>query len=354
MKQFFSHKTPVFAGEDVLTHLQEKFNSYRRIFLLADFRTLRKCLPLVEALVGEETECHTLVIQEGERFKNMNTCMLLWKQLQQLHAHREDLLVNIGGGVVCDIGAFVGSTFKRGMPFIQVPTSLMAMADAAIGGKSGVDLEMVKNQIGIFSSPEAIYIYPPFLETLDPRQVLNGSAEIIKHALIHDADLWKKIKKENTVPSTEEYIYRSAELKAGVIEADFKETGLRRILNFGHTIGHAIETYSLKHDNHPLLHGEALAMGIICESWLSMHLNNLSSDAFNEIKDYIFRFYTKYNLPPSSLNELLALMKHDKKNIDDRFNISLLTDIGSCSFDNYCQEDDLVTALNVYYDLKGR
>lgn len=354
MKQFFSHKTPVFAGEDVLPFLKEKLNGYQRIFLLADFRTMRKCLHVVEALIGETVECHTLVIQEGERFKNINTCLLLWKQLQQLNAHRNDLIVNVGGGVVCDIGAFVASTFKRGMNFIQVPTSLMSMADAAIGGKSGVDLEMVKNQIGMFSEPEAIYIYPGFLETLDPRQVLNGSAEIIKHALIKDADLWKKIKALKSVPSSEEVILKSAEIKAAVINSDFKESGVRRILNFGHTFGHAFESYSLHHDSHPLLHGEALAMGIICESWLSMHINNLPSEAFEEIRNYIFRFYPKYNLPSSSLPELVNFMRQDKKNIDERINISLLNQPGACDFDNYCNEDDLITALNVYYDLKSR
>ncbi|MEP7262868.1 MAG: 3-dehydroquinate synthase [Bacteroidota bacterium] len=354
MKQFFSHKTPVFAGEDVLPFLKEKLNSYQRIFLLADFRTMRKCLHVVESLINETVECHTLVIQEGERFKNINTCLLLWKQLQQLNAHRNDLIVNIGGGVVCDIGAFVASTFKRGMQFIQIPTSLMAMADAAIGGKSGVDLEMVKNQIGMFSEPEAIYIYPGFLETLDPRQVLNGSTEIIKHALIKDAELWKKIKSLKDVPSSEEFILKSAEIKSHVINSDFKESGMRRILNFGHTFGHAFESYSLQHDSHPLLHGEALAMGIICESWLSMHINGFPSEAFEEIRNYIFRFYPKYNLPSSSLPELVGLMKQDKKNIDERINVSLLSQTGACDFDNYCSEDDLITALNVYYDLKSR
>jgi 3-dehydroquinate synthase len=353
MKQFLSHKTPVYAGGDVLDHLTENLNKYRRIFFLADFRTLRKCLPLVETLMGEEKECHTLVIQEGERFKNINTCMLLWKQLQQLHARRDDLLVNVGGGVVCDIGAFVGSTFKRGIPFIQVPTSLMAMADAAIGGKSGVDLEMIKNQVGTFSHPQSIYIYPPFIETLDQRQVMNGCAEIIKHALINDVKLWNDIIKEDAAPSSEEYILRSAELKAAIIGFDFEESGNRRILNFGHTIGHALESYSLRHDSHPLLHGEALAMGLICEAWLSMHLNGLSSSDFEKIKKYILKFYPKYTLRSSAIQEVIALTLHDKKNDDDRINVSLLKEIGVCTYNNYCSPDDIMTALNVYYDLKN-
>ena len=318
MKTFFSETTPVYAGEDVLSLLQKEISLYKRVFFLADFRTLRKCLPYIENLIEEGIECHSLVIQEGERFKNLNTCTLLWKQLQQLNAHRDDLMVNVGGGVVCDIGAFVATTFKRGMDFIQVPTSLMAMADAAIGGKSGVDLENVKNQVGLFSSPNSIYIYPPFLETLDQRQLLNGSAEIIKHSLIRDASLWKEILAGKKVPSSPEFIFRSAEMKCEVVNADFQEKGLRKILNFGHTIGHAIESWSLIHDLHPVLHGEAIAMGIICESWISTQVSGLKSEEFNDIKDYILKFFPKYNLPLSSVRQLIDLMRNDKKNTGDK------------------------------------
>jgi 3-dehydroquinate synthase len=353
MKEFSANKIPVYAGSDVLQHLQKEMSKYHRIFFLADFRTLRKCLHVVEELTAEGTECHTLVIQEGERFKNINTCILLWKQLQELNAHRSDLLINVGGGVVCDIGAFVASTFKRGMNFIQVPTSLMAMADAAIGGKSGVDLEMVKNQVGVFASPAAIYIYPLFTETLDQRQVLNGSAEIIKHALIQDRKLWNKMTAEKSVPASEEYILRSAELKSSVVTEDFHETGRRRILNFGHTFGHAFESYSLKHDHRPILHGEAVAMGMVCEAWLSVHVNGMKSDEFDEIRKYIFHFFPKYNLAPSSIQELLGLIRMDKKNSADSINISLLNAIGSCSYNCSCSEEDIVTALNVYSDLKA-
>lgn len=353
MKQFSAHKIPVYAGSDVLEHLQKELARYQRIFFLADFRTMRKCLPVIEELLAEGIEFHTLVIQEGERFKNVNTCVLLWKQLQELNAHRNDLIVNVGGGVVCDIGAFVAATFKRGMDFIQIPTSLMAMADAAIGGKSGVDLEMVKNQVGIFTEPSSIYIYPKFIETLDQRQLLNGSAEIIKHALIQDEKLWSKIVKEENVPVSEEYILRSAELKSAVVSKDYEEKGLRKILNFGHTIGHAFETYSLRHDHRPVLHGEAIAMGMICEAWLSMHVNGLKSSHFDDIKKYIFKFFPKYHLPLNSIRELLDIMRMDKKNSGDKINLSLLKEIGSCSYNCTCGEEDIITALNVYSDLKA-
>lgn len=352
MKTFFSETTPVYAGEEVLSLLQKEIALYKRVFFLADFRTLRKCLPYIENLIEEGIECHSLVIQEGERFKNLNTCTLLWKQLQQLNAHRDDLMVNVGGGVVCDIGAFVATTFKRGMDFIQVPTSLMAMADAAIGGKSGVDLENVKNQVGLFSSPNSIYIYPPFLETLDQRQVLNGSAEIIKHALIRDASLWKELTAGKKVPSTPEFIYRSAEMKCEVVNADFQEKGLRKILNFGHTIGHAIESWSLMHDLHPVLHGEAIAMGMICESWISTQVSGLKPDEFNDIKDYILKYFPKYNLPLSSIRQLIDLMRNDKKNTGDKISFSLLNEIGTCSYNHFIEEDVIITALNVYSDLK--
>ncbi len=352
MQEFLSGKTPVYAGE-ILPHVKEFVERYKRVFFLADFRTLRKCLPFIIDILPENFECHSLVIQEGERFKNINTCILLWKQLQELEAHRDDLIVNVGGGVVCDIGAFVASTFKRGMPFINVPTSLMAMVDAAIGGKAGVDLEMIKNQVGLFTEPEGIYIYPPFLETLDRRQVLNGFAEVVKHALIADEKLWKKLVLKKNVTADAEIITQSVAIKIKIVTSDFKESGKRKTLNFGHTFGHAFETYSYKHDSHPILHGEAIAMGMLCEVYLSTQLNGLPAKVMEELKDYILHIYPKYNFSSSAIPELIKIMRHDKKNNDERFNLSLLKEIGLCSYNIYVNENDIVTALNVYHDLKS-
>ena len=345
--------TPITIGDEALEALQDFLTSRNRIFFLADFRTLRKCLPLVESLLPPEKEVHTLVIQEGERFKNINTCLLLWKQLQQLEAKRNDLFVNVGGGVVCDMGAFVASTFKRGMDFINVPTSLMAMCDAAIGGKSGIDLENIKNQVGLFTDPSAIYIYPGFLKSLDRRQLINGFAEIIKHALIADVSLWKDINKlADPADLTTEILFRSVKVKTDVVTADFNEKGKRKILNFGHTIGHALESYSMKHDQHPIMHGEAVALGIICEVYISTQQNGLPNSVMEDVFKYIFKYYLKYTFSLSAIPELIQLIRQDKKNQDGRFSLSLLKEIGTCDYDVFCTESEIVTALNVYHDLK--
>ena len=345
--------TPITIGDDALEALQNFLSSRNRLFFLADFRTLRKCLPLIESVLPPEKEVHTLVIQEGERFKNINTCLLLWKQLQQLEAKRNDLFINVGGGVVCDMGAFVASTFKRGMDFINVPTSLMAMCDAAIGGKSGIDLENIKNQVGLFTDPQSIYIYPGFLKSLDRRQLINGFAEIIKHALIADILLWKEISKLNDPADlTADIIFRSVKVKTDIVDGDFKENGQRKILNFGHTIGHALESYSMIHDQHPIMHGEAVALGMICEVYLSTQKNGLANSVMEEVFKYIFKYYSKYSFSVSAIPELIKLIRQDKKNSDGRMSLSLLSETGKCDYDVFCSEDDIVTALNVYHDLK--
>lgn len=353
LQQLTLRDTPVYIGDEALSALNDYLGTRKRIFFLADFRTMRKCLPLIESILPENKEVHTLVVQEGERFKNINTCLLLWKQLQQLEAGRNDLFVNVGGGVVCDMGAFVASTFKRGMDFINVPTSLMAMSDAAIGGKAGIDLENVKNQVGMFTDPLAIYIYPAFLKSIDRRQLINGFAEIIKHALIADPALWAAINKlSDPAAITSEMLSNSVKVKVDVVSGDFNEKGKRKILNFGHTIGHAFESYSLMHDQHPILHGEAIALGMICETYISTQKNGLSNSVLEKVCKYIFKYYLKYSFPLTAIPEMLKLIRQDKKNIDDRFSLSLLKEIGKCDYDVFCTEADIITALNVYHDLK--
>ena len=318
-------ETSVFIGDEAMSALTDFLLTRNRIFFLADFRTMRKCLPLIESLLPVEKEVHTLVIQEGERFKNLNTCLLLWKQLQQLEAGRNDLFVNVGGGVVCDMGAFVASTFKRGMDFINVPTSLMAMCDAAIGGKAGIDLEHVKNQVGLFTDPKAIFIYPSFLKSLDRRQLINGFSEIIKHALIADADLWKDINSLNDPGAiTTDIINRSVKVKVDVVADDFREKGKRKILNFGHTIGHALESYSLKNDQHPILHGEAVALGMICEIYLSTQKNGLPNSVLEKASKYIFK-YSLTTFKIATVSTYFSLPDYPLLKYYDRFEVIIRT-----------------------------
>src|SRR5690606_32174448 len=205
----------------------------------------------------------------GEENKNIDFCIGIWKMLLDFGAERNSLLINLGGGVVTDMGGFAASTYKRGIDFVQIPTTLLSQVDASIGGKTGIDLDTVKNIIGTFTQPEAVYINVDFLNTLDKRQLVSGFAEMIKHDFIFDASYFEDLKGFSFDRPDEDLIYRSVGIKNEVVKQDPKESGLRKILNFGHTIGHAVETYSIDNDDNPLLHGEAIAVGMICEAYLS-------------------------------------------------------------------------------------
>ena len=247
------------------SYLNEHYSGRKKIILL-DENTRRHCLPLLETKNAELLE-----IESGEKNKHIQTCTQLWKTLIDLGADRHSLLINLGGGVICDIGGFVASTFKRGIDFIHIPTTLLAQADASVGGKTGVDFANLKNQVGVFSNPKAVFVFPQFLDTLDERQLRSGFAEIIKHALIRDKTLWHTIQSVdvNDRSGLTDVISQSLQIKNDIVTDDPFEKGLRKILNFGHTIGHAVESVSLRQHKKQLLHGEAVAIGMICEAYLS-------------------------------------------------------------------------------------
>ena len=353
MQQLQLLNTSIFIGDNVLQELQTQIASLKRIFVLVDVNTLKKCVPILEKMLPEQMELQTLAISPGEVNKNINTATLLWKQLLQLNATRDDLLINLGGGVVSDIGAFVAATYKRGMPFINIPTTLLAMTDAAIGGKTGIDFEGVKNMIGVFAHPKSVFIYPPFLQTLEARQVKNGFAEIIKHALIFQGNLWKELQtfSFNELPN-EKLITDAVKNKIGIVIMDPVEKGIRKTLNFGHTIGHAIESWSLLNDRNPLLHGEAIAAGMICEAWLSNQKTGLSQMELVSICNLILKQFPKYIIPKSSLSHLMQLIWQDKKNTQDHIQFSLLKSIGDCKHNVNCSEQDIIASINFYADIK--
>jgi 3-dehydroquinate synthase len=301
------------------------------VAILVDENTIRDCLYKLPNIKDQLI----IEIPSGEKNKNIETCSLIWEKLTTHAFDRNSILINLGGGVIGDIGGFCASTYKRGIDFINIPTTLFAMADASIGGKLAVDFKNLKNQIGLFINPTSVIIEPSFLETLPEAELISGFAEIVKHALISDKSLWK------TIIDTpfhdlkwKDMIQLSVELKNKITRNDPKENNERKKLNFGHTFGHAIESYYLDKGT-PILHGEAIFMGIILEAEIS----NLSNTEKNEIKHYIL---SNFGLPYTPSKEKISIfLKNDKKNKEKKINFSLLKGIGDCTIDNLFSENEL-------------
>ena len=348
MKVIYDKSYKVFFGENVLNHLAQTIinKAYSNVFVLVDENTEKHCLPLLKPYL----ENFTLIkISSGEIYKNLQTANIIWDNLQQHSANRNALLLNLGGGTLSDIGGFCAATFKRGIDFINIPTTLLSMVDASIGGKQGIDLNNYKNIIGVFQHPEQIFIYPEFLKSLPNNEKRNGLAEMIKHALINDDKLFHKIISTNRIDTEqlEKWIEKSAKIKVKIVNKDPFEKDLRKMLNFGHTVGHAVETFSLMNDTEPLKHGEAVAIGIICESYLSHKSHKLSKEEFDLIVKFVFKNFDKY-ISNWNHNELLKIMQNDKKNINSEINFTLLKKIGKAKIDCYCSIDLIIESLEFY------
>lgn len=323
------------AGYKALNTQLKAFN-YSRIFILVDENTHKHCLPLFLSQLEEVSDFEVIEIESGEENKNINTCTGVWEALSELDGDRKSLLINLGGGVVTDLGGFVASAFKRGIHFINVPTSLLAMVDASVGGKTGVDLGMLKNQIGVINQPQMVLIAPAFLRTLETRQLQSGFAEMLKHGLIKDEKYWKDLKQLNSFDSLDTPIYDSVVIKNEVVLQDPTEQHLRKILNFGHTLGHAIETHFLTSENKDtLLHGEAIAIGMILEAYLSSQLTGLDKEHLEDIKSTFLERYRKVSFSDSDIDAIISLLKYDKKNTHGNINFVLLKAIGETEID--CQ-----------------
>ncbi len=342
---------PIHIENKDFVELHKILKSYQsqKIFLLIDENTKEFCLPFLRTKVLA-FKMIVIEIKSGEINKTIRTCETIWEQLLLHQANRNSLLINLGGGVLTDIGGFVAATFKRGISFVNIPTTVLGAADAAIGGKTGVDLAMYKNQIGVFTKPEAVIINSGFFKTLPIRQVNSGLAEIIKCALIANNDLWNVLRERHVlqIMDWDHIIHESVRVKMDIVSRDPLEAGERKLLNFGHTIGHAIETYSLRNDDDALLHGEAIAIGIICESYLSVKKISLTENDLNEIVKYIFNHYHSYNLLPESIEDLIELMVQDKKNTDEQINFTLISRIGKGVIDQFVNLELIREALNFY------
>ncbi|MEM9672938.1 MAG: 3-dehydroquinate synthase [Cyclobacteriaceae bacterium] len=320
-----------------------------QIAVLVDENTSEHCLPLIRELLP--TQPNVIEIKSGEVNKNLDTCTQIWAQLTEYHFDRKALMINLGGGVIGDMGGFCAATYKRGIPFVNVPTTLLSQVDASVGGKLGIDFRGYKNHIGLFQEPNQVLIDAVFLNTLPERELRSGFAEVIKHALIYDAMYWNRLRGTSLAQQDwTNHIDHSVQVKSRVVEQDFREGGLRKILNFGHTIGHAVESYFLESDT-PLLHGEAIAVGMIAEAYLSVKHSGLVSKEAEEIEDFILAIFGQPKIPKDTLDAIVQLAKQDKKNDQTAIRCTLLESIGTARYDVSASEADIREALEYYQAL---
>ncbi len=329
-----------------------QLKKYSSIFVLADQNTKEHCLPIFENNISN-LDFHLIEIQSGEIHKNIETCQFIWSEMVKNGADRKSCMINLGGGVIGDMGGFTASTFYRGMDFIQIPTTLLSQVDASIGGKLGIDFMNLKNAVGLFKNPSQVCVSADFLKTLSIREIRSGFAELIKHGLIASKDDWielQNIKKISEVTDWEKYIIPSLEIKKSVVHKDPFEMGLRKSLNFGHTIGHAIESHALS-NGISLLHGEAVAIGLICESFLSHKVVGLSAQSLDKISTYIINHYGKYKLKKSNFSTYLHLMTKDKKNENQIINFTMISEIGTIILNQTANNSLIQESLEYYISL---
>lgn len=302
------------------------------IFVLVDENTEKYCLFHILDHIDQPVKI--IRINSGELNKSLDSCQRVWQFLLDKGADRHSLLINLGGGMISDLGGFCAGTYMRGIRFINIPTTLLSQVDAAIGGKTGIDFHGRKNMIGLFVHPESVFVYTVFLKTLPTNEFKSGYAELLKHGLIRDKSLWAKLINRDIyeIEGIETLVYQSINIKNQITDSDPKESGLRKILNFGHTIGHAIEAHWLE-TNSPLLHGEAIAIGMVAEAFIAYRMDMIDESALFEVRRAILRIYGHHPRYVKPVHNLLAIMRSDKKNIGEQLRFALLDDIGSCSYD---------------------
>jgi len=322
---------------------------YSKLVVLTDVNTHRHCLPLIQEVLP--TDAVLITVPAGEPFKTLETCASIWTQMTEAVLDRQALLLNLGGGVIGDMGGFCASVYKRGIPFITIPTTLLSQVDASVGGKLGIDFMGFKNHLGVFQLPEAVLIDPVFLSTLPQRELRSGYAEVLKHGLIRDIAFFRSL------PSTHwekqdwaRVIRHSVGIKKAVVEVDPKETGVRKILNFGHSIGHAVESFYLN-SKEPLLHGEAIALGMIAEGFLSFQKIGLSFEELKELGSKLLTIFGKVNLETKDLNAILDLCAQDKKNEGTTQLFTLLPSLGDCNFNIPVTLEEIKQAMLYYQQL---
>jgi len=323
---------------------------YDKVFVLTDTVTREKCLPLLAtALAG--CNYRSITIEAGDLNKNIGQVSTIWDELSRHGASRHSLLISVGGGMVTDLGGFAGATFKRGLHNLYIPTTLMASVDAAVGGKTGINHNGLKNEIGAFYQPDGVMIDCRFLETLDRANLLSGYAEMLKHGLISDKKTFYDVLSFDIINPDfkllNELVGVSVAVKEKIVEQDPTEKGIRKALNFGHTVGHALESFSFSM-NHPLLHGHAVAIGMVCELYLSYKVCNMSVDLLRQVTNFVKAHYPPFYFDCDAYETIYELMTHDKKNENDRILFTLLGEIGDVRINQEASNPLTLESLDFY------
>ncbi|MCG2611706.1 3-dehydroquinate synthase [Flavobacterium sp. SM15] len=354
MQTIKANNYSVYFNQEIYSYLNEILltDAYSKVFVLVDSKTSEYCLTDFLANIATEVEIEIIEFEAGEQFKNIETCFEIWSALTDLGGDRKSIILNLGGGVVTDLGGFVASTFKRGIEYINVPTTLLAMVDASIGGKNGVDLGNLKNQIGTITTPKAVLIDTQFLATLPQNEMRSGLAEMLKHGLIQDKEYWNKFKNLSSLTTVDldNLIHQSVEIKNTIVSQDPTENGIRKALNFGHTLGHAIESYFLENEEEKqqLLHGEAIAIGMILESYLSLKKELITNQEYQEIKYIILDLFERVEFSSIDIEKIIDLLIHDKKNEFGKVQFALLEGIGKVKINQFATNELIISAFDDY------
>lgn len=346
MRQLSVKSGMIFVSDDLKSDLLDIIKKYDndKIFVLVDENTFRYCFPYISGLPGIDSQ-RTFTVKVGDNNKNIETLISIWQFLVNQKADRHSLLINLGGGMVCDLGGFAAATFKRGMSFINIPTTILAQVDASTGGKTGINFMDFKNEIGLFKHAEAVILNFGLLKHLDKENVLSGFAEIIKHALLKDEDTLNKVLSfdiENlNYEILEDLIVESVMIKDYFVSSDPQEKNIRKALNLGHTIGHAFETFAILRGK-PILHGYAVAFGLVAELYMSYMKFGFNINIVNRLNEYVKKNYGELIFSESDYEVLLDIMLHDKKNRNEKISFSLLRSCGEVMVDVFCEKEVII------------
>jgi 3-dehydroquinate synthase len=348
----------VVISKDLKADLQAFFASmsYDKLFILTDTNTQEKCYPLIKDIPALQ-DTPVITVQAGDTHKDIEQVAYIWSRLSNEGASRNSLLVNLGGGMITDMGGFAGATFKRGLRTVNIPTTLMASVDAAVGGKTGINFNGLKNEVGSFYPPECVFIDCEFLRTLDRDNLLSGYAEMIKHALISSMDIYASVLLFDLDAKIDyaflnRMVAQSVAVKERIVEEDPKEHGIRKALNFGHTIGHAYESLSFKKDR-PLLHGHAVAAGIVSELYLSHKVCGFPMEKLSQVVYYLKEYYPAFVFDCKDYDTLYELMTHDKKNEAGIINFTLLSQVGDVQINQQVSKEKILESLDFYRESFG-
>ena len=346
-----SHSTTKIC-EDFISELNMAIGNQiaENVFVLTDENTQRLCLPVL--MMSEKLKgCHLISIQAGDGNKNINSAQEIWMYLSENGANRKSLMINLGGGMITDIGGFTASTFKRGIRYINVSTTLLGAVDAATGGKTGINFSGLKNEIGIFAPADSVLINVNFFRTLDDKNIRSGYAEMVKHALIDTKEEWENVLKFDleTIDfgKLKSLLERTIRIKERIVEQDPLEANIRKALNLGHTFGHAFESWSYKTDK-PALHGYAVMWGLICELYLSIIKLDFPKDELLRLKYLVKEYYGTFDFSCKEYESLFELMTHDKKNDSKEINFTLLAGIGDIHINQTATKEEIFECFDYY------